>query len=69
MAARILPKSVPLCTVFVMASGETIATGLTLDEARKRCRQWNREVQHHEEWATWKQEAPEPAGERKGGAA
>jgi len=54
-------------TVFVMASGETIASGLTLEEARKRCRHWNREVRHHDEWATWKEETPEPVEESKGG--
>lgn len=56
-------------TVFVMASGETIARGLTLDEARKRCRQWNREAQRNEDWATWRQESASEAADAKGGAA
>lgn len=63
MAARILPKSAPLYTVFVISSGETIVTSLTLDEARKRCRLWNKTAQH-QEWATWREESAEAFAHR-----
>lgn len=55
-------------TVFVMASGETIASGLTLDQARKRCRQWNKSART-DEWATWKQEPAAANPNSNGGAA